>query len=439
MEHALLRGDIGMRHDPLRAQSLSFAAGCVLTVVIVGVCVVLAFLRPAGTVSGAAIVMSRDSGALYVHMDGTLHPVPNLASARLITGSSARPALVDAAQIAKATRGPLLGIPGAPATIAPPLTETESAWTLCDGATTTLIAGDPGPLDEARQPSILVTPHDVSAATTYLVYDGQRAQVDLRDPAVVWALRLDGVAPRPVSWALLDAVPEAPAITPPLLAEAGRPGAVAGLRVGTVVRVTSVDADDYFVVLTDGMQRIGEVTANLIRITASHGSRDIVSVSPDALRAVPVVHSLPVSTFPERAGVTIGAADGGTLCAQWRPQGPEVVVRLRDALPVEFTPATLAQADGDGANIDSIMMPPGRSAYVRSTALDGAGGDAAPLYFVTDSGVVFGIPDRDTAKVLGIEAEPVAAPWPMLARLPRGPELSRESASVPRDSIAPSP
>src|SRR6187549_2254469 len=79
MEHALVRGDIRMLHDPMRAQSLSLTAGCVL-----------------------AIVMSRDSGALYVRIDDTLHPVLNLASARLVTGNAARPQVVSSADIDKA-------------------------------------------------------------------------------------------------------------------------------------------------------------------------------------------------------------------------------------------------------------------------------------------------------------------------------------------------
>src|SRR6185369_7355937 len=89
MEHALLRGDVRMLHDPTRAQSLSLTAGCVLAIVVVAGCAILAFLRPSSGVGDAGIVMSRDSGALYVRIDDTLHPVLNLASARLVTGDAA--------------------------------------------------------------------------------------------------------------------------------------------------------------------------------------------------------------------------------------------------------------------------------------------------------------------------------------------------------------
>ena len=436
MEHALLRGDIRMVHDPLRAQSLSFITGCVLAVVAVAVCAILAFLRPHTGLGDAAIVMSRESGALYVRVGDTLHPVLNLASARLVAGTGAGPEIVSAADIDKAKRGPLLGTPGAPAVIAKPLTDEESAWTVCDSTTTTVIAGHPDGIDRAaRQPTVLVTPRAESAATTYLLYDGWRAEVDLRNPAVVWALRLDGVEPRPVSRALLDAIPEAPPITSPHVAGAGRPGVIDGLRVGTVVLVTRVDANDYFVVLADGIQRIGEVAADLIRIADSQGSREVASVSPDTVRDAPVVDSLPVSTFPRRAGTPVGAGGGEMLCAQWVPDGPKTTLWVGDSLPLSSNPMELVQADAEGPNVDNVVMPPGRSAHVRATALTGHGGETGPFYLVTDSGVLFGVHDENTGKLLGVQDDPVSAPWPVLSRLPRGPELSRDSALVARDSV----
>jgi type VII secretion protein EccB len=435
MEHALLRGDIRMLHDPMRAQSLSLIAGCLLAVVLVAACAILAFLRPNAGLGDAPIVMSRDSGALYVRIGDTLHPVLNLASARLVTGSAASPHVVSPTAIEKAKHGPLLGIPGAPAVVGRPLSDEESAWTVCDDTSTTVIAGRTDHFDRGDQPNVLVAARSESAATTYLLYDGRRAQVDLRNPGVVWALRLDDIEPRPVSRTLLDAIPEAPPIAPPLIPGAGLPGAIAGTRVGTVVRVTRVDIDDYFVVLADGIQRIGEVAANLIRTIDSQGRREIVSVPPDAVSDVPVVDDLPASMFPRRTGITSG--DGGdVLCAQWMPDGPKTVLWMGDSLPVGSNPTALAQADGEGPNVDSVEMPSGRSGYVRAAALTGSGGDGGPRYLVTDSGVLFGLRDDNAAKLLGVQGDPVAAPWPVLSWLPRGPELSRDSALVARDGIA---
>jgi type VII secretion protein EccB len=436
MEHALVRGDLRMLDDPLRAQSLSMMSGVILAVIIVAACAVLAFLRPPGALGSAPIVMVRDSGALYVRVGDIVHPVLNLASARLIAGTPANPEAVSPAAINNAKRGPLVGIPGAPATIAAPLGEDESGWAVCDDATsTTVIAGDVLRERLASGRSVLVTPRSESAASTYLLYDGWRAKVDLRNRALVRALKLDRVAPRPVSRALLDATPEAPPIAAPHIPGAGSPSPLRGFLVGSVVRVARAAAEEYYVVLAQGVQRIGQVAADLIRFTDSQDARDIVTVAPDVIGAAPTLDTLRVASFPENGGVSNDAI----VCVQWRlgPAGANTAVMMGNSLPVDgANPVTLAQADSDGPSVDGVSIPQGRSAYVRSIGIGGDGASAGALYFVNDSGVVFGLRDEDTAKHLGLTGTPVPAPWPVLARLPRGPELSKDAASIARDSVA---
>jgi type VII secretion protein EccB len=433
MEHALVRGDVRMLDDPLRVQSLSLIAGVILAVIIVAVCAVLAFVRPSGTLGSAPIVMVRDSGALYVRIGDTVHPVMNLASARLIAGTPANPEAVSMSAITNTKGGPLVGIPGAPATIAAPLGDHESGWAVCDDATsTTVIAGDVRGEGLVSGHSVLVTPRSESAATTYLLYDGWRAEVDLRNHAVVRALRLDGVEPQPVSRTLLDATPEAPPIYPPSIAGAGSPSPLGGYPVGSVVRIARAAAEEYYVILTQGAQRIGRLAADLIRFTDSQHDRDIASVAPDVIAAMPAVDTLRVSTFPERGGVSKAAF----VCTRWQfsPADAKTAVLLGNSLPVDGV--RLAQADGVGPDVDTFSIARGRSTYVRSIGLRDDGAIAGVLYFVNESGVVFGVHDADTAKLLGLAGAPLPAPWPILARLPRGPELSKDAALIVRDSVA---
>jgi type VII secretion protein EccB len=435
MEHALVRGDVRMLDDQPRAQSLSLAAGAVLTTIIVAVCVVLSFLRPPASLGSAPIVMVRESGALYVRVGEVVHPVLNLASARLVVDSPANPDAVSAAAISSSKRGPLIGIPGAPAEIAVPLREDESGWAVCDDKTTTTVIAGVLPDDGfAPGPAVLVTPRGEGAASTYLLYDGRRAKVDLRNRAVVRALQADGVSPRPVSRTLLDATPEAPPIAAPHIPGIGAPSPLRGFPVGTVVRIARAAVDEYYVVLAAGMQRIGQVTADLIRFTDSHADRLIDTVPPDVLGAMPIVNTLGVSSFPDAGGVS----DAGVVCARWKlgALGAKTTVLVGDSLPPDVRSATLAQADGDGPDVDAFAIPRGRSAYVRSIGIHDDGASAGVLYFVTEAGVVFGLRDEDTAKHLGLPASPIPAPWPVLARLPRGLELSKEAASVVRDGIA---
>jgi ESX secretion system ATPase EccB len=432
MEHGLVRGDVRMLDDPMRAQSLSLICGVILAVIVVAVCAVLGFLRPPSTLGSAPIVIVRDSGALYVRVGDTVHPVLNLASARLIAGTPADPEPVSAAAVNSAKRGPLVGIPGAPIAITAPLGDDESGWAVCDDATsTTVIAGVLGNgLVSGR--SILVTPRSESAATTYLLYNGWRARVDLRNLAVVRALKLDRVTPHPVSRALLEAIPEARPIAAPEIPSAGAPSPLRGFPVGSVVRVVRAADEEYYVVLVQGVQRIGQVAADLIRFADSHSDRDIVTVAPDVVGSLPILDTMPVSEFPERGGVS----DDAIVCAQWQLSAKDAntAVLVGKSLGVE-DPVLLGQADGDGPSVDAVFLPPGRSAYVRSIGVAGDGASTGALYFVNDSGVVFGLRDEETAKQLGLTGTPVPAPWPVLARLPRGPELSKDAASIARDTV----
>jgi type VII secretion protein EccB len=443
MNHALVRGDTRMIDDPLHAQSLSLVAGAVLATIAVAVCAVLAFVRPGGSLGDASVVVVRESGAMYVRIDDVMHPVFNLASARLIVGSAAVPRVVSQRAIDHTAHGPHVGVPGAPERISPPLRAEEAIWTACDDerAATTITVGPVAAGAVAPGHSVLVTPRGESAAMTYLLHGGRRARVDLRHPAVVRALRVDGIVPQPVSATVLDAIPEAPAIEPPHIPGSGGASALPPVPVGTVVKSPRPGGDtpDYFVVLAEGLQRIGEVAADLIRYTDGRIGEQVPAVPADVVGAMPVVTSLPVTTFPHRGGVTTASV----VCAQWRPEqdetGAHTEVLVGDRVPAAARSVSLAQADGDGPAVDSVAVPSGRSVFVRSVGLTGAGQDTGSLFLVTDSGAMHGLRDGETAAVIGLTDPAVSAPWPVLARLPRGPELSRDAASVTRDGIAPPP
>jgi type VII secretion protein EccB len=286
---------------------------------------------------------------------------------------------------------------------------------------------------------VLVRP--VSGGSTYLLYAGRRAVVNLDEPAVVRALRLDGQIPLTVSQMLLNAVPEAPPIAAPRIPDAGGrgPAALPGFPVGSVLRMTRVDGDEYYVVLSHGIQRIGQVAADLLRFTDSRGTRTAISVAPDIIRATPTVTDLPVATFPDRAPSPPDAG-GAALCASWRhaASGGVEISFLAGALPIPAgqEAVKLSQADGKGPAVDAVYLAPGRSAYVRATSLSGDNPRAGTRYLITDTGVRFAIHDDDAAHDLGLPDAAIPAPWPVLAKLLAGPELSRANASVAQDTLA---
>lgn len=440
MVHALVRGDARMLDDPLRAQAVAYGAGCALAVVAIAMCVVLALVRPGSVRGDAPILMVRDTGALYVRMDDTVHPVLNLASARLIVGTPANPVVVNDAVIAKFRRGPLVGIPGAPTQLGRPLSLDESDWAVCDStepAETVLLAGRPdrGLVALGSGQALLVSARTVGGST-YLITDGWRARVDLRDIAVVRALHLESVFAQQVSQAFLDSVPEAPALQAPAIAGVGTPGpaALGGLTVGTVIRVVRAGPAEFYVVLADGLQRIDRVAADVIRFSVAQPHDEPPAVPADVVADVPVAAGLAVARFPERV-LLRGKA---VVCARWDPRqaglDTNTTVAMADSLPGGGV--QLAQADGEGPNIDRAQIPAGRGALLEAGSVIHEVAAGGPLYLLNDLGVLFGIRDRQTAEQLGLGTSAVPAPWPMLAMLPRGPELNRDAASVARDALS---
>lgn len=423
MERAVTYGNVHADADSPRAQSVSMIAGGLLTVLLLLAGALLAVWRPSSELDDAAVVMVRDSGAVYVRVHDVLHPVLNLTSARLIAATGEAPRQISESALLDTEHGALLGIPGAPTAVGAPLAESESTWTVCDGDTTTVSAGVlPDGAPGAGRAVLVAAP----SGTTYLLYDGRRARVDLHDPAVVRVLGAENLRPAPVSRALLGLVPEVPAITAPQIPGFGAPGpaALSGFLVGDVVQVQQATGTEFLVVLAGGVQRVGQTAADLI---AHQGpGMAVTAVAPAAVNGLPRLGILAVQTFPDSLASVHGAG-GGAVCAVWSAGVTEIRLGAQQKLP------GLAQADGAGPLTDAVSLPAGRSAYVRA---DGA--TAATGWLVTGQGVRFRVADEESAHILGL-AEPVPAPRAALEALPRGPDLSRSAALTAYDVIPAGP
>ncbi|WP_197382382.1 type VII secretion protein EccB [Mycolicibacterium mengxianglii] len=431
MERAFARGDMYDHADSPRAQSVSLMVGAAAAAVVVTLGAVVTTWRPSPSVGDAQIVMVRDNGAVYVRVQDVLHPVLNLTSARLIAGSGDGPRMVSAAALTDRKRGALLGIPGAPQEVGTLMP--EPGWTVCDGTATTVIADTLAPpvrwLGDGH--ALLVAG---PSGSTYLLYGGQRARLDVSEPAVAKALRLDGLVPAPVSRALLELVPEVPAITAPHIANIGSPGpaALPGFTVGDVVQVRGAGGTDFYVVLAGGVQPVGQVAAEVIRFGGPGAA--VTTVAPASLSGLPTLGVLPVQQFPDRVD-TVRGADAGTVCASWHDSdgdGSQVDLSSGDIpLHPSQPPVPLAQADAAGPRVDEVYLPPGRAAYVRADRVgEGTG------WLVSDLGIAFRVGDVDTARVLGLPS-PATVPRAVLDALPRGPQLSRSAALTAYDVVAP--
>ncbi|MBU3068076.1 type VII secretion protein EccB [Nocardia sp. NEAU-G5] len=443
-DHALVRRDVRMLHDPMRIQCRSWITGFVLAVLVAGGCAVLGFLHPQGQVGDSRIIMDSDSGALYVMVDKTLHPVLNLASARLVAGSGAAPASVAETKLSDIPRGSLLGIPGAPATLPGPSSD-RSAWTLCDdagsGLTATVLDGNPQLGPQLRRATAGEALLATQGGASYLVYDGRHARVDTANAAIESALHLRGTAPRPMGTGLLNATVPAPDLAVPAIPNAGAPSAVRSAPVGTVISVEGAEPGSatLYVALADGIQTVSPFTAEVLRTANSMGRNEMTRVAPDAIRGIPVVHTLPIDQFPDQRPTIVSADAAPIACAAWArgPHDPaaqlRVLIGTQLPLPDGAQPLHLV-GGGKGAMADAAFVPPSTGEFVQVTGVEPDSTRRDGLYYITDTGVRFGIPDAATATVLGL-SPPKLAPWQIIDQLPSGPMLDRHSALVARDTV----
>jgi type VII secretion protein EccB len=459
LEHALVRRDVRMIDDPMRSQTNALAVGAVLAVVILAGCAIWGMIRPQGAIGDSVIVVGKSSGATYVVVSGRLHPVLNLASARLITGRSDSPRSVADNKLGSYPRGPLLGIPGAPSAL-PGAGEAARAWTVCDEADgssgaagsvrLSVIAAPPeaagGAAPAGRRSALLISYAD----TTYLVYRSEgegsavRARVDMNSAEVRSVLHLDGIEPRPVSAGLIALFPEVPPIEVPPIPGKGRKGVITdpGVGVGSVVRSVAVnDVVSYYLVLADAIQKVGPVAAEILRTVDLRGSGAVTTVAPARIAALPTTTAVAVNDFPAAVPIIASAESRPVVCQSWLPAvdggAARMTLLLGSAPPVPAggVPVPVAGADGGGPAVDSVYLRPGSGESVIVTGIEPRSARAQSRYYIGDSGVRFGLPDQQVASVLGLSAEPVPVPWPIISLLPVGPTLSRSAALVAHDGL----
>ena len=454
---ATTRFSVRMKHDD-RKQTAALVLSIVLVAIAAGWMVLLNVLKPSGVVGDSAIIGDRESGAIYARIDGRLYPALNLTSARLATGTAGQPTWVKPAEIAKYPTGPLVGIPGAPAAMAVH-PGAVSAWAVCD------TAGRPRTADKPVVTSIAgqlaggrATPMAKDAAllvtferATYVIWGGKRSQIDPADRAVTLSLGLDpGVTvPVIISRALFDGLPATEPLRVPKVPDAGTPSKLlAGSQVGAVLQAqTAGGGTQFYVLLADGAQKVGGFVADLMRSANSYGSTTPRTVTPDVLVNIPEVNSLPVDYYPSKRMNFVDSEANPTTCVGWEkastdPQARVMVYNGR-GLPVPLSMdnriVRLVRDDRDPASVvaNQVLVLSGAANFVTSTSGVITSDSRESLFWVSDSGVRFGIAaDDSTLRALGLDpGSAVQAPWPLLRTFAAGPALSQQAALVARDTV----
>lgn len=455
---ATTRFSVRMKHDD-RKQTAALALSMVLVAIGGGWMMLLNVLKPTGVVGDSAIIGDRDSGAIYARIDGRLYPALNLTSARLATGTAGQPTWVKPAEIAKYPTGPLVGIPGAPAAM-PVNRGAVSAWAVCDTAgrprsgdkpVVTAIAGQLGGGGRAaplREDAGLLVTFD---GKTYVIWKGERSQIDPSNRAVTLSLGLDpGVtSPVDISRALFDGLPATEPLRIPQVPQAGTPSKwVSGSLVGAVLQAqTAGGGSQFYVLLPDSIQKITSFVADLLRSANSYGSTTPRTVTPDVLVNIPEVNSLALDYYPTGRLNFVDTAANPTTCIGWEkgstdPQARVTVYNGR-GLPAPASMdnriVRLVRDDRDPASVvaNQVLVLPGAANFVTSTSGVITADSRESLFWISDNGVRFGIAsDDETLRALGLDpAAAVQAPWPLLRTFAAGPALSRQAALVARDTV----
>ena len=460
LKAAITRFSVRMKHDD-RKQQAAVALSIVFVLIGIGWMALLHVMKPAGLVGQSAIIGNRDTGAVYAKINGRLYPALNLTSARLAVGSAATPTWVKAPEIAKYPTGPMIGIPGVPdsLTVTP---SSVSAWSVCDTAPThgsgapplvTAIAGELSTAGRAApmgpSQAVLVT----HKGATYVIWGGQRSEIDPTDRSVTFNLGLDpGVTyPTAISNALFDALPATEPLVVPAIPAQGRPSTwLPGSTVGSVLETRDSNGvvTGFYALLPDGVQKITSFVADLLRTALAQGSATPTLVSPDKLIHIPVVDVLDVGYYPSGKLNFIDSAANPVTCVAWQKQStdPQATISVFNGrglpVPIGMDPRLVRlvrdDRNPDSVEADQALVLPVAANFVATTSGVATSDSRESLYWLSPQGVRYGVQwDEKTLQALGLNpGSAVQAPWPIVRTFAAGPAISRENALLARDTIS---
>jgi type VII secretion protein EccB len=319
-----------------------------------------------------------------------------------------------------------------------------------------------GPLDNRGARAVAVHPEqgvlvDAPAeqgTNIWLLWDGRRSQIDLADHAVTDALGLgsDVPTPRPIAQGLFNAIPQSPPLTAPAIPNAGNPPSFSvPAPIGAVVvsygleplDKTSSDTVRYYAVLPDGLQPISPVLAAILRNTNSYGLQQPPRLGADEVAKLPVSRMLDTARYPGQQVRVVDVARDPLTCAYWtKPAGAAtstLTLLSGSALPVSDAVHTL-ELVGAATGTTRVALAPGSGYFTQSVGAGASAPAAGSLFWVSDTGVRYGIDTEadghgKTIEALGLNEPAVPVPWSVLSLFATGPTLSRADALLAHDSL----
>jgi type VII secretion protein EccB len=415
---ALTGADPGTGEPPFRRAAFGASVGAVLAGLAIAAALVIGFLDPAPAATWKqqrSIVVEKETGTRYVYLDGTLHPTLNYTSARLLAGASVVVNYLPRSALAGVPVGATIGIPDAPETLPLATALLPGRWRLClapghpGGLTLDLLGGAAPGLGYDR--ALVVAPDGAQ----YVIWRDTKFLVPQQSGLIALGFGNYNPFPAPAAW--LSALHTGPALAPPAIPRAGKPGAaVAGqpARVGALFQSAAGGVTQYYVLLSDGLAPLSHTEFALL--AAMPGAAPATQVSAAALAAAPA--SANRKLLDRLPGLLPGAlyqpgASGTTLCATESSGG---------------TPATDTVVT-EPASSASVEIPPSAGLLVQAPSPATAFALPQQQYLITDSGLKYPLGQGALSALGYASGEVRVMPAPVLALLPDGPLLSAAMAA----------
>jgi ESX secretion system ATPase EccB len=421
---ALTTGKTGNGEAPFQRAMVGALVGIVAAVLVGAGAFIYGLIRPA-TVEAwrqpGSVVVVKETGTRFVYLGGVLHPTANYTSTALIAGSARAVSYVPQKALTGIPVGPMIGIPGAPQTLPAPSALLSGTWAVClpPGAPGTTVL-DLAPNSHATAPvtgrKILLVGPD---GRGYVLWNGEKYQVTSRSSLITLGLGNQVPIRAPAAW--LADVPAGPALVPAAIPGAGTPGAPVGgqpATIGTVFSTTAAGADQYYVLLEDGLAPVSQTEAALITAGGSQpAAARQVSIAAIAAAPASADRSL-LSGVPDMVSAPAYTPGSAALC-------------VRQQSPGHLTGDSVI-TDQAAAGSAPVIVPPGAGMIAAQQAATPNG--TATYYLIADTGQKYLLADSNAVSNLGYgngSQTPPVLPPAVLAAIPSGPALSTAAAEQP--------
>ncbi|NRQ39074.1 type VII secretion protein EccB [Nonomuraea sp. NN258] len=447
---ALLQAEPDLPESPMRRQNVATFAGILIAVLITAGFGIWGMLKPGNATKlkeAGQLLVEEETGASYIYdqRDGTLRPVANYTSARLLLDSQdVKVRTVSAESLAGFRRGQKLGIQGAPDSLPKPERLVKAPWSAC-------VAEGAAGVGGVRKPYVtLIAGTDVGGrpvgGDALVVNDGQQSWV-------LWAglrLRVTNVdrltdqTPRRVPPSWINTIPAGADFAAPPVAARGRRVAGPGgtqARVGQVFTVPPAAgaAARWYVQYPDGLAAITHTQAMLLlqdpASKTAYGRQPVRELTIDAASANAVRQSasrIRGGGLPETMPRFRAPSVAEPLCAVY---ADTVKGSVKSSLTVGGTMRLSPPAvSGSPDKVDQVLLPAGTAVLAGQLPGEGKLASVQQFWLVTDQGRRFRLASPDLVGKLGYSAADIApVPTQLLRLIPDGPALDPVAARTPME------